>query len=166
MPHHLFECSALSPDQIKEKQTFFEIGEDGNLCKNCWCLFDADGWVRHRKSQVCKTSKVITHRDLTLHNRSAPDPRPNHSLINKQASQQMQVLQVPAISESVGKEGTSLGDMIGIVNSIMTPLLKDWIGRHQHIDPAVLVTYLTSAVVDFGTAFIRRDVLVPTWTMI
>lgn len=56
--------------------------------------------------------------------------------------------------------------MIRIVMSVMTPLLRSWIKRYQHIDSNVLIVYLTSGILDFGTSFTKKEVLVPTWSMI
>lgn len=53
-----------------------------------------------------------------------------------------------------------------IVVSILSPMLRGWAKKHEQIDAVVLVSYLTSAVVDFGSSFTRKDVLVPTWDMI
>lgn len=56
--------------------------------------------------------------------------------------------------------------MTRIVQSIMTPLVKEWVNRHQHVRPNVLVVYLTSEVVNFGTNFLSKQIVVPTWEVI
>ena len=56
--------------------------------------------------------------------------------------------------------------MMRIVLFILSPMLRGWATKHEQIDPVVLVSSLNSAVVDFGSSFTRKDVLVPTWEMI
>lgn len=56
--------------------------------------------------------------------------------------------------------------MMRIAHSILAPLIKEWVNRHQHVHPNVLVTYLTSEVVSFGNNFLRRQITVPTWNVI
>ena len=56
--------------------------------------------------------------------------------------------------------------MMGIVKGILSPLLREWLNRNQKIDINVLVVYLTSATMDFGTSFLGKSIIVPTWESI
>lgn len=132
-------------------------------------MFDEESWIRHRKTQACRSNFSISYKDLSRPYHSAQERHPDHSLVLSQPQTHPHWnnrLQDPEFEDPAPRDGATLAEMMGIVNSILKPLLKGWTRRHQHVDPTVLVTYLTSAVVDFGTTFTRKDVLVPTWDMI
>jgi hypothetical protein len=61
---------------------------------------------------------------------------------------------------------TDVSEMLTIVRSIMAPLIRQWVNNHRHIDVKVLVTYLTSAVMEFGIGFVSKPVITPTWQAI
>ena len=56
--------------------------------------------------------------------------------------------------------------MLGIIQSIMSPLIREWLNRNRHVDVNVLVVYLTSGAMDFGTSFLSKPIVVPTWSNI
>ena len=57
-------------------------------------------------------------------------------------------------------------DMLGIAQSVLTPLIKEWVHKHQHVPPNVLVVYLTTEVMNFGTNFLNKQLLIPNWDAI
>ena len=48
--------------------------------------------------------------------------------------------------ESSAKDLVS-GEFLDIIRSIMAPLVRDWVSRHQHIDIKIMMVYLTTAIV-------------------
>jgi len=56
--------------------------------------------------------------------------------------------------------------LLDVAKSIMAPLIRKWIASHKQVDLKVLLVYLISAIVDFGTSFFEKPVVVPTWTLI
>lgn len=69
----------------------------------------------------------------------------------------------PALTTEDRWEHTNTADFIGISKSILTPLIREWLIKNQHIDLNVRLVYMTSAIVDFGTSFLQKPILVPTW---
>ena len=163
-------CPGISPDHIQEKPTFYRIEGKGNLCRKCWCLFNDTDWQYHRKAQVCRTNRnsQFTHRDFSLsavRPHSLPVDRPPHSLVltnNLPASEGQRKAPQP-ISEIVDPDQLAASDMLGIIQSIMSPLIREWLNRNRHVDVNVLVVYLTSGAMDFGTIFLSKPIVVPTW---
>lgn len=56
--------------------------------------------------------------------------------------------------------------MLRIAQAILAPLIKEWVARHQHVRSNVLVVYLTSEVMSFGSNFLQKEIVVPTWSVI
>jgi hypothetical protein len=57
----------------------------------------------------------------------------------------------------------SIADLTKIAQSILAPLIKDWLARHEHAAMNVLIANLSAGLVDFGLTFIQKAVVVPTW---
>lgn len=49
------------------------------------------------------------------------------------------------------KEDQSFRDLLGIVQHVLTPFIRQWHNSYQHVDQKVLVVTLTTAVLQFGT---------------
>lgn len=60
-------------------------------------------------------------------------------------------------------EDFGMRDMMGVVQGLLTPLIRQWLRMYEQIDPHVLTVHLGSAVLDFGTELLGRDVVIPTW---
>lgn len=52
---------------------------------------------------------------------------------------------------------------MGIIKSILTPMTRQWVEKNQQVDLHVAISYLSSAVTDFGMNFFQKALKVPTW---
>jgi len=111
------------------------------------------------------------HRDFSqsiARPHSLPVDRPPHSTLittNLHASEGQRKAPNP-VSQIVDSDQLAASDMLGIIQSIMSPLIREWLNRNKHVDINVLVVYLTSAAMDFGTSFLSQPIVVPTWQKI
>lgn len=48
-------------------------------------------------------------------------------------------------------ESPLMRDMMGIVEGLLSPLIRKWLNENERIDVHILTVFLSSAVIDFGS---------------